>query len=105
MAVESILRIARDYGTSGATRLLKTLLAAERVPIKHLEIRALALLLWDTEWRVKAEIKKLTEVISSKPAEEWLAIAAKIAQECGKDRWTCLAVAWSGALAKASVRP
>jgi hypothetical protein len=70
------------------------------VPIKHLEIRALALLLWDTEFKVKAELKELAEVVGSKSAEAWLAIAAKIAQECNKDRWTCLAIAWSKALAK-----
>ena len=95
IAVGSLRILAREHGEAALTRVLTTLVKAGRGPIRAEEISATAQVLIRVRPQVDA---RLVEVIASKSAESWRALAAVNSVESGKPTPVAMAGLWCRAL-------
>jgi hypothetical protein len=93
-------KIVKTRGAASGAKVLKILIDAKRAPLAAHEIAAVAMLLFEPEYRGKIDPFDLVTVIRSKSVDDWKAIAAKIAAG-GISRRSALAVAWKRAVDRA----
>lgn len=95
-----LTRIVKTRGSHQGARVLKLLIDAKRCPLPAHEIAAVAMLMFEPEYKGKVDLFDLVTVIRSKPVDDWRAVAAKISSS-GISRRTALAVAWKRAVDRA----
>lgn len=81
-AVGVIQRIVKKVGVHHCARALKVLIDAKRAPLPANEIAAVAVLLFEPEWKEKkVDLFDLATVIRSKSVAEWKAVSAGLASK------------------------
>lgn len=95
-----LTRIVKLRGAFQSAKMLKILIDAKRAPVPAHEIAAVALLMFEPEYKGKIDLFDLVTVIRSKTVDEWRMIASKISST-GIPRRTALAVAWKRAVDRA----
>lgn len=97
-SVGIITSIVKKKGVNAGVRVLKTMVAAKRAPLPANEIAAVAILLFEKEYRDTFEVFDLVTVIRSKSVEEWKAQAARHRASKGTTNRVALAEVWKRAV-------
>ena len=77
-AISSMVSVVKAKGVAGLTRLLKTLVMAQRGPVLAMEIKALAELLFKIEVAKYRTMEQIALVIMECDPDEWEATAKRI---------------------------
>lgn len=101
VAVGGIRHIVTKKGAVGGARVLKILNDANRAPISAQEIKAVAALLWDADWKDQIDDFDLATIIRSKQPEAWAGFAeSKVRKGMKMPLWRAIAIAWFTAAPK-----
>lgn len=75
VGVVTLCNIAKSRGERFLVRVLKILVDAKRAPVGSTEMKAVALLLTEPEWKDAVDAEDLAVLIRSKSTKDWLAHA------------------------------
>lgn len=95
VAANTMMELAKTRDTIGAARCLHILMDAKRAPIVSPELKAVALLCFDKDWRGRFDDKELSKVIASKSIDQW-AVTTEATVRKGQNMPTsrAIAIAW-----------
>ena len=101
LAVGAVGDVVKRKGKVGGARVLGLLMEAKRAPISANEIKAVAALLFDEEYRDAFDVEDLAALIRSKSVDAWAGHAeATVRKGLKMPLWRAVSIAWFKAVPK-----